>query len=93
MKRKKMTDVEIFYIEGNCLKMSLDEISEKLNVNKELIADIYDKHKKQKTLNFKTHSGTTSMTESQSVNDDVESNKIDQKQAFLKRYNKNIHKI
>jgi predicted DNA-binding protein YlxM (UPF0122 family) len=88
-----LSDVELFYIEGNCLKMSLDEIAEKLNVKKETISEIYEKNKRQKELTFQTHSGTTSMTASQSSKDDVDSTNINQKEAFLKRYNKNIHKI
>ncbi len=96
VKSKKTTrilsDVEIFYIEGNCLSMSLDEIAKKLNIDKELISEIYEKNKKQKNLSFQTYSGTVAMTASQSSKDD-ESSKTSQSEAFAKRYKNNIHKI
>lgn len=91
-KNKKLGEVELYYIEGNCLKMSLEEISEKLNINKESIREIYEKTKKQKNLSYQTYSGTVAMTASQSSKDD-QSRSNNQNEAFMTKYKNNIHKI
>lgn len=91
-KQKKLTDIEIFYLEGNCLKFSLEEMAEKLNVNKENIRDFYEKTKIKKNLSFQTYSGTVAMTESQSSKDD-NSNNQEYNKAFMEKYKNNIHKI
>lgn len=88
----KLNDVQIFYIEGNCLKMSLEEIAKKLDVKEETIKDIYEKNKKQKGLSFQTYSGTVAMTASQSSSDD-EKSRTNQNEAFMNKYKNNIHKI
>lgn len=91
-KNKKLSEVELYYVEGNCLKMSLEEISEKLNINKESIREIYEKTKKQKNLSYQTYSGTVAMTASQSSKDD-QSRSNNQNEAFMTKYKNNIHKI
>lgn len=90
-KMKKLTEIEIFYIEGNCLNMSLEEISKKLDVSQEFIKDIYEKTKKQKNLSFQTYSGTVAMTAAQSSKDD--DTRSNENKAFLEKYKNNIHKI
>ena len=91
-KFKKITEVELFYIQGNCMNMSVDEIAQKLNTNKENIIEIYEKTKKQKSLSFQTYSGTVAMTASQSSKDDT-TNNLNENQEFMKKYKNNIHKI
>jgi len=91
-KFKKITEVELFYIQGNCMNMSVDEIAQKLNTNKENIIEIYEKTKKQKSLSFQTYSGTVAMTASQSSKDDT-ANNLNENQEFMKKYKNNIHKI
>lgn len=90
-KTRQLNEIELFYIEGNCLTMSLEEVANKLNVNQQLIKDIYEKNKNKKSLSFQTYSGTVSMTASQSSKDDnINTN---ENKAFLEKYKNNIHKI
>lgn len=83
-KKKNLTEVEIFYIEGNCLSKSLEEISKILNLDPNQIEDTYSKAKKKNSDRFQRHSGTTCMTESQSM---VSSRKV------VHIDEKNIHRL
>jgi hypothetical protein len=84
VKKKKFTEIELFYIEGNCLSKSLDEISKILNIDQKEIEDIYLKAKKRNSDKFQRYSGTTCMTESQSMVSSKKSSNIDEK---------NIHRL
>lgn len=65
-KKKKIGEVEIFYIQGNCQTKTQDEIANILGVDSKDIEEIYLKAKKKSNDKFQRYSGTTSMTESQS---------------------------
>lgn len=65
-KQKKIGEVEIFYIEGNCHNKTQEELAKIIGVNVEDISEIYLKSKKKSNDKFQRYSGTTSMTQAQS---------------------------
>jgi cell division protein FtsX len=85
-KKKKIGEVEIFYIQGNCNNKTQEEIAEIIGVNSKDIEEIYLKSKRKSNDKFQKYSGTTSMTEAQSSITTVRSNK----NSFDE---KNIHRL
>ena len=66
-KKKKIGEVEIFYIHGNCQTKTQEEIATIIGVDSKDIEEIYSKAKRKSNDKFQRYSGTTSMTESQSI--------------------------
>lgn len=83
-KKKIIGEVEKFYIEGNCLSKTQEEIAKILNVDSIDIDEIYKKAKAKKSNHFQTYRGTVAMTEAQASVETKKSTYVDEK---------NIHRL
>lgn len=86
MAKKKFIvgEVEKYYIEGNCLAKSQEEIARIFNVDPSEIEDAYKKAKAKRSNHFQTYKGTVAMTEAQSSIETKKPTYVDEK---------NIHRL
>lgn len=70
-KNLQLNDVQKIIIENCSSVLTVDQLAEVLNFHPDLIKDFYDKTNKKKSLKFDEKKGSTSMTQAQSMNDDL----------------------
>lgn len=97
MKNKKnkfeIDEVKSFFVEMNASKHTIEYISEKLGCNILDIIELYNSSK-ENNINYQIHNGTISMTEKQSLSDDISLKKDDNiNHEFLEKYKNTRHKI